>query len=337
MTDPIITIAPAIASLVVQKFLETQAEGLSQKLIQFICDKLRNNTTADRVLVQLEQGSPVDPKNLAVYLEEYMRKDADFAQQMQTIVQQVNSEGERDNGEMKQYNFGNAQGWQTTVEGGGTAYIGEINIHQQSSNSPNNSTEISLGDIPPPRKILILTANPTGTPRLRLDQEVRDIREGLRRASKGDQFIIDQQWAVRPIDVRRAMLDVKPQIVHFSGHGSAAGELLLENQEGKVQVVSSESLAGLFELFADKMECVILNACYSEVQAAAIAKYIPYVVGMSQAIADDAAIEFAVAFYDALGAGESVEFAHKYACNAIQMAGITGHLIPILKKRNATS
>ena len=51
---------------------------------------------------------------------------------------------------------------------------------------------------------------------------------------------------------------------------------------------------------------------------------------MSQAIGDRAAIEFAVGFYDALGAGRTVEFAHKLGCSAIRMAGIAENLTPVL-------
>ena len=51
---------------------------------------------------------------------------------------------------------------------------------------------------------------------------------------------------------------------------------------------------------------------------------------MNKAIGDAAAIEFSVAFYDALGAGESIEFAYKLACNAIQISGSPEHLTPVL-------
>ena len=78
---------------------------------------------------------------------------------------------------------------------------------------------------------------------------------------------------------------------------------------------------------------MILNACYSEAQAEAIAKHV-LVIGMNKAIGDTTAIEFAVAFYDALGAGESVEFAYKLACNAIQWAGTSEHMIPVLKSKS---
>jgi hypothetical protein len=65
-------------------------------------------------------------------------------------------------------------------------------------------------------------------------------------------------------------------------------------------------------------------------QAEAIALHIPYVIGMNQAVGDAAAREFAVGFYDALGAGRTIEFAYKFACNSIRMAGIAEHLTPVL-------
>jgi hypothetical protein len=95
--------------------------------------------------------------------------------------------------------------------------------------------------------------------------------------------------------------------------------------------VTPEALGGLFELFADQVECVLLNACYSESQANAIAQHIRYVIGMSDEIDGKAALEFTVAFYDGLGAGKSIDFAYKLGCSAIQMAGVEGHLIPVLK------
>jgi AAA-like domain len=82
------------------------------------------------------------------------------------------------------------------------------------------------------------------------------------------------------------------------------------------------------------VECVLLNACYSVLQAEAIALHIPYVIGMNQAVGDQAAIVFAVAFYDALGAGRDFEFAYKSGCVAIQMAGISEKSTPQLKKRS---
>ncbi|MGA1871491.1 MAG: CHAT domain-containing protein [bacterium] len=185
------------------------------------------------------------------------------------------------------------------------------------------------------KKILILSANPKDTARLRLSEEVREIREGLIRSKNRDQFIIQQQCAVRLRDLRRAMLDYEPQIVHFCGHGEENG-LMVEDESGNATLVSPEALAGLFELFADQVECVLLNACYSQVQANAINKHISYVIGMKKGIKDRAAIEFAVGFYDALGAGKSVEEAFKFGRNAIQLYNIPQHLTPALEKKSTS-
>ncbi|HEY9872163.1 MAG TPA: restriction endonuclease [Candidatus Obscuribacterales bacterium] len=180
------------------------------------------------------------------------------------------------------------------------------------------------------RKILILAANPKTTSRLRLDEEVREIDDGLYRARHRDQFELVQRWAVRPRDIHRAMLEINPQIVHFAGHGAGEEGLIFEDETGQPKFVMQEALAGLFKLFADQVECVVLNGCYSQVQAEVIAQHIPYVIGMQQTIGDRAAIAFAVGFYDALGAGRPFEFAYKLGCNAIQMEGTPEHLTPIL-------
>ncbi len=200
-------------------------------------------------------------------------------------------------------------------------------------NYASDVTSTELKEIRQSRKILILAANPKATTPLRLDEEVREINSVLQRAKKREQFDLRQLWAVRIRDISHALVDEKPQIVHFSGHGAGDEGLVLENETGQVQFVNAEALAGLFELFANRIECVILNACYSEVQAEAIFKHIPYVIGMNKALGDRAAIEFAVGFYDALGAGESIEFAYKLGCKAIQLAGIPEHLTPKLKKK----
>ncbi len=183
------------------------------------------------------------------------------------------------------------------------------------------------------KTILILASNPKNTSCLRLDEEVREIDTGLQRASKRELFDLKQRWAVRIQDVYQALLDFKPQIVHFSGHGSGDDGLALEDKAGNLQLVDTEALTKLFELFSSRIECVVLNACYSEVQAQAIAKYIPYVIGMNQAIGDKAAVKFATGFYNALGAGESVEFAYKLGCSIIQLDGIAENFTPVLKKK----
>ncbi len=183
------------------------------------------------------------------------------------------------------------------------------------------------------KTILILSANPQGTSPLRLDEEVREIDAGLQRAKNRGEFVLEQKWAVRPRDIQRAMLDINPQIVHFSGHGMGDEGLVFADDTGQIKLIDGEALAGLFGLFADSVECVVLNGCYSQVQAEAIAQQINYVIGMKQAIGDKAAIEFAIGFYDALGNGRNIEFAYNFGCVAIRLAGIPEQLTPVLNQK----
>ncbi len=166
-----------------------------------------------------------------------------------------------------------------------------------------------------------------------MDEEVREIQEGLKRSLNRDQFEIFSQWAVRPNDLRRALLDHQPQIVHFSGHGLGADGLILEDNMGQAKLVEAEALGRLFSLFEDKVECVLLNACYSDVQAEAIHTHIDYVIGMSQGIGPQAAIEFAVGFYDGLGAGYAYAKAFEFGLTGIALEGLPETAVPILKQR----
>ena len=183
------------------------------------------------------------------------------------------------------------------------------------------------------KKILVLAANPLDTTRLSLDEEVRAIEQGLERSLKRDEFEIQAKFAVQPLDLQRAMLDIKPNFVHFSGHGSGIAGLTFKDNSGKSKIIGSKALAELFELFSETLECVVLNGCYSEFQAKEITKYIDHVIGMKWVISDKAAIDFAVGFYDALWAGEAIEFAYRFGCKAISLAGLQEENQPILLTR----
>lgn len=180
------------------------------------------------------------------------------------------------------------------------------------------------------KTILFLAANPRNTSQLRLDEEIREIDEGLRRAKQREQYELKQKWAVRSADLRRAVLDYTPQFIHFAGHGAGEKGIILENDLGFSHPISGNALSSLFSLFP-QIECVLLNACYSEVQAQAISENVPYVVGMPQSVGDRAAIIFATGFYDALGSGKPVDFAYRYACSALELESTPGYLIPVLK------
>lgn len=179
------------------------------------------------------------------------------------------------------------------------------------------------------KRILILSANPETTAKVRFDREVSEIKEGLRQSKNREQFQLEAEWAVGIGDFRKAMLEHEPNIVHFTGHGKKEG-ILLEGETGFPELVKTEALARFFELFKDTVECVLLSSCYSKPQANAIHRHISYVIGMKKEIHDNSAIKFSVGFYDALLSGRSVEDAFKLGRTTIDMHDLPESSVPVL-------
>ena len=90
------------------------------------------------------------------------------------------------------------------------------------------------------------------------------------------------------------------------------------------------ALGKLFEVLKNNIRCVVLNACYSEDQAQAIAAGVGCVVGMAGDVADDAAVRFAVAFYRALAYGKDVKTAFDLGCIEMDLAGLPDSDLPRL-------
>lgn len=186
-------------------------------------------------------------------------------------------------------------------------------------------------------KILFLAANPIDSDRLRLDEEIRQIDQALRRSEFRDRFEIRQHWAVRVSELQNIVLRHKPDIVHFSGHGSEASEIYLEDEQGESYAVPGQALGELFRVLQENIKCVVLNACFSQLQARAIAKAVDCVIGMSQAIGDVSSIRFAAAFYQALAFGKDVKTAFELGKNQIDLEKLPDSETPRLfnPKRNA--
>lgn len=179
-------------------------------------------------------------------------------------------------------------------------------------------------------KILFLAASPENEVWLRVDKEMREIRNRVRSSTYRDQFDISDEWAVRAVDLQEHLLRHNPTIVHFSGHGSSSGELVLEDLNGLSHPVEVDALRALFSLLGNSIKCVVLNACFSETQARAIAETVDCVVGMSDTIGDDSAIAFASSFYQALGYGKSIKSAFDLGCNQIHISALNDQDIPKL-------
>ena len=65
-------------------------------------------------------------------------------------------------------------------------------------------------------------------------------------------------WATRADDLLQSLNEHRPMIVHFSGHGSKAGEILVTDDDGKSHPINEKAIKSLFSTLKDNIVVVIL-------------------------------------------------------------------------------
>jgi hypothetical protein len=173
--------------------------------------------------------------------------------------------------------------------------------------------------------VLYLTADSSTKHRLRVDAEMRKVKEVIRGSQYRDNITIDYSPAAGLQTLLDGLNDHRPQIVHFSGHGNVGG-IAMDN--GKVRNPASEVLS--FSLLAKALAAtdnpptvVVLNSCSSSGARNALLKLGLIVVSMKTSISDLAAITFAPRFYAAIASGQSIKSAFGQGRVAVESASIT--------------
>jgi CHAT domain-containing protein len=186
-------------------------------------------------------------------------------------------------------------------------------------------------------KILFLAANPTSSSQLNLTREARRIEERIDAGGRRQSTLeLVTRWAVRPSDLQRALLEERPHVLHFSGHGNRHSELLFEDDDGNAVHVEKDALVNLIGILPGNLRLVVLNACDTEPIAEALVQHVPCAIGMRAPIDNDAAVAFAASFYQALGFNESVATAFRLGCNELELRRIPEEGIPSLKVRRGS-
>jgi len=162
-------------------------------------------------------------------------------------------------------------------------------------------------------RILFLSSNPWTTSRILVDEEAREIFERIHEGPYRDRFELHKHTAIKPIDLQRLLLMYRPQIVHFSGHGSKGHKLILAGTSGRGKTVDQQGLANVFSLYRNHVRLVLLNACFTKAQARSISEVVNYSIGTGRGIGDKVGVAFAGAFYRALGFGRSIRDAFESA------------------------
>jgi GTPase SAR1 family protein len=195
-----------------------------------------------------------------------------------------------------------------------------LNLDENSEvNNGNSERQIN--------QILFLAANPTNEASLQTDKEFRLIRQRIQQSTYRDNFEVLMPSLGLTIEDLIKVMNQKPEIVHFSGHGTHEGIMITNNQNQAV-LMPTAALQRLFRQHHENLKLVVLNSCYSAEQAQVISQFGCYVIGMNVPIGDDAAISFAGGLYIGLGEGKSIEKAYDDAMIII-MTSFPGYsLVP---------
>src|SRR5258708_17482980 len=96
-----------------------------------------------------------------------------------------------------------------------------------------------------PQTILILASNPLGTSDLALSEEVAAVRSALIEGPDQTLYRVEVVVAANPQEVSRYLLSFEPTIVHFSGHGSEDGQIILQDETVHLSSVNPKALPKL--------------------------------------------------------------------------------------------
>lgn len=183
-------------------------------------------------------------------------------------------------------------------------------------------------------KILFLSASPVDQMHLQVSREQREIRDRMRRAETRDSVTLIAEPHLQVSDLAGYLLQHRPHVLHFSGHGTNEAMLLMEDpaQAGKSIPVPVQAIEYLLKAVPDNLALVVLNACYSAnkpEQAQALADAVGFCIGMEGTIGNQAAIQYAAGFYDGLTFGCTVRECLDLGVAALRLGGArdTPHLL----------
>jgi len=197
--------------------------------------------------------------------------------------------------------------------------------------------EVRTVEPPKPEKlrVLYLTSNPDSNAYLRVDVEVRDVRQAIRKATHRDLVEMDHRPAATPEDLLDGMNEQRPHVIHFAGHGGGYSLLFddaADNPSGRS--VSFDILARALTATDAPPNVLVLNACDTLEGAEVLLDSVPVIIAMAAEISDLAASAFAARFYSAIASAQSVQSAANQGAVAVDLLELSDGWKPALLCRD---
>lgn len=202
-------------------------------------------------------------------------------------------------------------------------------LHGRTSELEQRLLEAEKKVAPPEVTVLFLAASPQDEKKLRLDKETRQIQKRMRASEFRDSIFIEWRPARQLSDLIQDLNEVRPTILHFSGHGNSRA-LAFEDENEETALLTNDQLGKLLAAAPERIRLAIFNSCDSAAQAKLATAQVELAIGMDAPIEDQIAQTFAGEFYNSLGFGNSVGKAFEQAVFQIEIEHGTGHEIPRL-------
>lgn len=155
-------------------------------------------------------------------------------------------------------------------------------------------------------KVLFFSSNPEGADTLLLEREINELqRLALESGGSDVSFVFLPDLAFDELE--QNLSRIKPDILHIAAHADARG-LGVSNDKKAEANLSAEALAQILSLHPPKL--VYVNGCKSETVAEAIADGCMFSIGVDAEIKNHVARRCAVAFYQLVVRGETLQRAY---------------------------
>ena len=184
-----------------------------------------------------------------------------------------------------------------------------------------------------PLHMLAIIADPTDQVRLDPDEWEAIIKEAAAKPLSDNQMTLHTVKRATRKEIRNALLEQKPDIIQFVGHGIYQGGkgylALVDEDTGATWTIDDERFANLFMGFVDHLGLIVMATCESAqsddpqsflgIAPQLVRRGIPAVVAMQYAVYIKSAKVFLEDFYTAVAARKPMDWAVQSARNAISV------------------
>jgi hypothetical protein len=206
------------------------------------------------------------------------------------------------------------------------------------ASAPMALTAPVKAEAPESVRVLFISANLDRKRLLNIDRELNEIHTLVDSTDGRDRFDLTAMPNIELTQVARHLQRQRPHVLHFSGHGGPDGALQMRGPGETPINIRPEGLAGLLAVLGGSLKLVVLNACYTDTLAQKIIEQMDVVVlGMTHAVLDPTALQYARGLYQTLFGGATIRASHLAAQAMLVGYGQVDADVPKMRVRDGSS